>query len=54
MGEPRYDARVFEPSGSSTVVVGMPRAKARDVYHSLLRASWWFFLQATATSLFQE
>jgi len=50
MGEPRYDARVFEPSGSSTVVVGMPRAKARDVYHSLLRASWWWTLAIIVAS----
>jgi inward rectifier potassium channel len=40
MGESHHDAKVFEPSGGSAVVVGMPRAKARDIYHSLLRASW--------------
>jgi inward rectifier potassium channel len=39
MGEARYG--MFEPaSNSSSIVVGMPPAKARDIYHSLLRASW--------------
>jgi len=40
MGEPRYDFRIFDQSKSSSVVVGLPRAKARDIYHWLLRASW--------------
>jgi inward rectifier potassium channel len=40
MGEGRYDFKVFDVADSSYVIVGMPPAKARDLYHSLLRASW--------------
>jgi inward rectifier potassium channel len=40
MGEPRYDFKVFDAVRSSYVTVGLPPAKARDIYHSLLRTSW--------------
>jgi inward rectifier potassium channel len=46
VGEPRYEGRLFDRDERSVVVVGLPPLRARDVYHSLLRASWPFTLAA--------
>src|SRR5256885_12528598 len=50
MGEGRYDFKVFDVAESSYVIVGMPAAKARDIYHSLLRASWPWTLAIIVTA----
>jgi len=40
MPEGRYEFKLFDVVESPYVTVGLPPAKARDIYHSLLRASW--------------
>jgi len=44
----RFDTSVFDTKQNATEVVGLPRAKARDIYHSLLRASWRWTLAVIA------